>query len=327
MELLFFRVVNARYKDREYTYLKLLESHRQGDKIKHKQLVNLSGINQLPAARIKLLFDDLSKSLALYKEISELPPASCRHLKASYLLALENAFKVSGNIQDQYFSEVLKDRKTKHTRSDENKLFDLAFEKASEYGNSSEIFCWVENVSTGNNDKGLLTCFLLNGSGFPLKYKVLSGTEGEEIRDLPDLKIKEIEPEFFLAPACERLDNILRQMGLSEKEKGYAFREIFLFKQLAGWPGTPDFSMEKILICGTGYALEDEKVNKALLAVTDLKNHQAHVYDRIRSVSGSRSLPDQDLICTYFISYFFKRVIDSIMIKHNIQQQPSSPGT
>lgn len=323
---LFYRVVNARYKEREYTYLKLLESHRQGDKIKHKQLVNISGINQLPADRIKPLFDDLSKTLALYKEISETLPSQCRYLKASYLLALENSFKVSGNIQDQYFREILKDRKLKHTSLNENAFCDLVFEKAREYGFASNIFCWVENMANGNEGQGLLTCILLDGSGFPLKYTVLSGPEGEEIRGLPDLKIKNLKTEFFLAPACERLDNALRQ-GLSEKGKGYTFKEIFLFKQLTGWHGTPDFSMEKILLFGNEHTLEDEKVNRALLAVTDLKSHQAYVYSRIMFVSGGRSLPCQDLLCTYFISFFFKRIFDAIMTKHNIQQPSFSPGT
>lgn len=324
--LLFFRVVNARYKERQYVYIKLLESQRQGDKIRHRQLVNLSVINQLPADRIKPLFEELNKSIAVYKEISKLAPDSCRYVKTSYLLALENAFNVSHHAQDSDSGGItLSDRKTKHILQDENIFFDLILEIARRYGLSPGTIGWVENIENCTQDNNQLALFLLDSGGFPLKFQVLEGKTGEGITGLPDFKTNNEGPEFFLAPSCERLYNALGRLGLSEKENGYTFKEVFLLKEMAGLPGTPDLSMEKLLLFGPESSLQDKKVNSALLAVTGLKKHIAYVRDRLAIQTEGKPQPAQDLICTYFISLFFKKIFDDIMNRHNILQQSLPP--
>ncbi|MCL6611547.1 MAG: hypothetical protein K6T66_08415 [Peptococcaceae bacterium] len=319
--LLFFRLVNARYKDRQYSYLKLLESRRQGDKVRQKQLVNLSVANQLPADRIKPLFEDLSGSIGLYKEISELLPPSCRHLKTSYLLALENSFKISQHTRNNDLGEIIQaDRRIKHTLRDRNALFELILEKVREYGIPKELIGWVEDLDIGNHKNNLLACFLLDSSGFPLKYMQLSREKGEEVKGLQDLKIKNMAPEFFLAPACERLYNAFRLTGHKEKEKGCVFKEIYFVRQLTGRTGKTELGMERLLIYGPESAMRDENISKALLAVTALKDHLAYVINRIGKTTGEYSMPPEDLVCTYFLSLFFKRIFDEIMIRHNIQQ-------
>lgn len=312
-------MVNARYKDRQYAYLKLLESHRQGDKIKHKLLVNLSMANQLPANRLKPLFDDLSKSITSYKEISELLPPSCRYLKTAYLLALENSFKVSQRTEDRDFGEIIRtDGKVKYNYRVEDAFFDRILKNAGEYGLSSELFGWVENLEDRKNQNDMLACFLLDSTGFPLKFINLSREKGEEISGLRDLKLNDLKPEFFLAPACERLYNNIQLSELSKKEKGLILKEVYILKHLNRWSGNIDLNMEKILIWGPEPALRDEKVNRALLAITGAKGHLSYVSHRIGSITRGYPIPAQDLICTYFISLFFKKIFDEIIVKHNI---------
>lgn len=307
-------------------YIKLLESQRQGDKIKHRQLVNLSIINQLPADRIKPLFEELNKSIAVYKEISKLAPDLCRYVKTSYLLALENAFNVSRHLLDSDTGRMtLYNRKAKHILQDENIFFDLILEIARRYGLTPGTIGWVENIENCTQENNQLALFLLDSGGFPLKYQVLEEKTGEGITGLPDFKINNQGPEFFLAPSCERLYNALGRLGLSEKENGYTFKEVFLLKEISGLPGTPDLSMEKLLLFGPESSLQDKKVNSALLAVTGLKKHLAYVRERLAGLSGDDPLPAQDLICTYFISLFFKKIFDDIMNRHNILQQSPPP--
>lgn len=318
---MFFRLVNARYKDRKYSYLKLLESHRQGAKVRQRQLVNLSVANQLPADKIKPLFDDLSGSIGLYKEISELLPPSCRHLKTAYLLALENSFKISQHMRDHDLEELFQaNQRIKHTFRDPNILFELILEKVREYGIPKELIGWVEDLDSGNHKNNLLACFLLDSTGFPLKFLHLSREKGEEIKGLQDLKIKNMTPEFFLAPACERFYNAFRMMGLTEEEKGCVIKEIYFVRQLTGGTGKTDLGMEKLLVYGPEPAMRDEKISKALLAVTALKDHLAYIINRIGKTSGEYSTHPEDLVCTYFLSLFFKRIFDEIVIRHNIQQ-------
>lgn len=179
----------------------------------------------------------------------------------------------------------------------------------------------MESIESCEQENSKLAFFLLDSGGFPLKFVVLEEKKGGEITGLQEFKINSVEPEFFLAPACERFYNTLGQMELSEREKGYTFKEIFLLKETAGWPGNPDLSMEKILLYGPEPALQDEKVNRALLAVTGLKKHLAYVRGRLAALTGDNPLPAQDLICTYFISLFFKKIFDDILNRHYILQQ------
>lgn len=246
-------------------------------------------------------------------------------MKTSYLLALENAFNVSHHMQESDSGGItLSDRKAKHILQDENIFFDLILEIARRYGLSPGTIGWVENIENCTQENNQLALFLLDSGGFPLKYQVLEEKTGEGI-SLPDFKINNAVPEFFLAPSCERLYNALGRMGLSEKENGYTFKEVFLLKEITGCSGTPDLSMEKILLFGPESALQDKKVNSVLLAVTALKKHLAYVRDRLAMLTEGKPQSAQDLICTYFISLFFKKIFDDIMNRHNILQQLPPP--
>ncbi len=318
---LFFRVVNARYKDRQYAYLKLLESQRLGDKIKHKQLVNLSIASRLPPEKIKPLFDDLTKSIVFYKEIAELLPSSCRYLKTAYLLALENAFKVPQHVQDRDLREIIRtDSKIKHTDPDEDEFFNLFYKKARDYGILPQIIGWIENLENERQENSLLACFLTDSTGFPLMFKNLGRETGKEAAGLKDLKTKNLKPEFFLAPACERIYNTFRLMEPVEKGKSCVVQEIFVVKQLNGWSGKPEFSLKKLLVYGPASVVREEKIGRALLAVAGLKNHLDYVSSRIGMATRGHPVPAHELICTYFLSMFFKKMFDEITVRHNIQK-------
>lgn len=311
MRFLFLRVVNTRYKDKEYIYLKLLESRREGDKVKHKQLVNLSGTGHLQADRIKPLYDDLNKTLGVYKEILESAPPWCRYIKTAYLLALENAFLLEQRIQDRDLREILlQDGRRKHTAFfDENIFYGLIRQKSHECQPFRGFICWLENQA----------CYLVDLNGFPLKISALSEQQGEEAANfLLNIEIEDREPEFFLARACERFYDTFSLMGRLKKDKGYTTREIFIYKQLTDWSGKPDLNMEKMLICGASPSLSEQQVNEALMAVNTLKSHFGYVRDRIISVTKGSPPPDHDLTSTCFISSFFYKMISNIKAGYDI---------
>jgi len=311
VESLFFRVVNARYKEREYVYLKLLESRREENKVKHIQLVNLSNVGHLPADRMKPLHDALSKTLALYKVLVESGPPWCRYLKTSYLLALENAFKVEHRCRDQDLRDVLRQdgKRKQNSFFDEDTFTRLIKEKSQEHGDPRGFMCWLENT----------TCFVVDSSGLPLSLSQLGSQMGEDVVEfLLNLRIEEEVPEFFLANTCERLYNTFQLMAVLEKEKGYTVKEIFVYKQLTDWSGKPELRMEKMLICGSAAAMGDNRVNQAILSINSLKSHISYVSERIRSITGGNPLPEQDLSCTYFTSSFFYKIFSDIKARHKI---------
>lgn len=214
-------------------------------------MVNLSTVSQLPAEKLKPLFDDLNRSITLLREIRELLPPWCRYLKISFLLALENAFNVSNPMQNDHFREQFPDgNKVKGFIPGESTLFEVVLEKAAERGLAPDLIGWVEKMESRQGN-GMLACFLLDGSGFPLKYTVLSRQKGECLAGLSNLKIRDMRPEFFLAPACERLYNTFGSMGFSEKENGHFLKEIFIFRDPAG-SGKTGLNLEKVLLYGPG---------------------------------------------------------------------------
>lgn len=311
MNHLFFRIVNASYKKREYVYLKLLESHREGGKIKHRQLVNLSESVQLQSDSVKPLFEELNQTLVLLKTFNELAPPSYRYLKASYVMAMENAFKIEQRCREQDLREIMiRDWKRKHTKDYDEIIFNDTIQKESiSRGESQGIICWLEN----------LNLYVLDGKGFPLRLIHRHVTEGEDIAEyLLKLKISEKKPDFFLGRACELLYNTFRHMTSRKKSNGYTMKEIFVYRQLMDWSGKASFNFDKILILGADSCLNDERVSVGLMALNSLKDQIDYVNGRINSITGGISVPEKDLNCTYFMSYLFKKIFDDIRMTHNI---------
>ena len=309
-DVLFFRVVHAKYKKREYQYLKLLESRREGGKVKHLQLVNLSGAVQLGEYRMKLLFEDLNKTLTLYRELSDSGPHWCKYLKASYIMALENSFNVEQRCRDLDFRELLvQDGKRKQSiHLDENIFFDIVYRESLEQGVSRGFIVWLEKRHL----------FIFDCSGFPLKILPLRELREKEIaRFLTELKIEKLLPEFFLGKSCELLYNTFRLMATGAGDKSFATKEIFVYKQLPDWSGKPASTMEKALICGV-HPLNDERISEALMLVNCFKNHIDYIDRRIAALTGETFMPDQDPDYTYFMSSFFKKIFDNVRKKHNI---------
>lgn len=274
-------------------------------------MVNLSENVQLQSDRAKPLYEELNKTLALLKTINELAPPSYRYLKASYIMALENTFKIQQRCREQDFRDIMvRDWKRKHTKAYDENIFNDTIQKESlSRGESQGIICWLEN----------LNLYVMDGKGFPLRLIHRYATKGEDIAGfLLNLNISEKKPDFFLGKACELLYNIFGHMTSGKKRAGYTMKEIFVYRQLLDWSGKTAFNFEKILILGADSRLNDERVSVGLMALNSLKDQIDYVNSRINSITGGISVPEQDLNCTYFVSYLFKKLFDDIRIAHNI---------
>jgi len=153
-------------------------------------LVNLSEGIQLRADSVKPLYEELNQTLLLLKTFNELAPPSYRYLKASYIMALENAFKVALRCREQDLREIMvRDGKRKHTKAYDESIFNDTLQKESLYrGKSQGIICWLENMNL----------YVLDGKGFPLRIIQRHVTEGEDIAEyLLKLRISDKRPDFF----------------------------------------------------------------------------------------------------------------------------------
>lgn len=274
-------------------------------------MVNLSENVQLQSDRAKPLFEELNKTLTLLKTINELAPPSYRYLKASYIMALEKTFKIQQRCREQDFRDIMvRDWKRKHTKDYDENLFNDTIQKESHSrGESQGIICWLEN----------LNLYIMDGKGFPLRLIHRHVTEREDIAEfLLKLRIIDKKPDFFLGKSCELHYNIFGSMTSGKKRAGYTMKEIFVYRQLLDWSGKTTFNFEKILILGADSRLNDERVSDGLTALTSLKDQIDYVNGRINSITGGISVPEQDLNCTYFMSYLFKKIFDDIRITYNI---------
>ncbi|MFZ5645401.1 MAG: hypothetical protein ACOY46_17670 [Bacillota bacterium] len=279
--------------------------------MRHRQLVNLSESVQLQSDRVKPLFDDLNRTLALLKSISELGPPWCKYLKASYVMALENSFKIEHRCREQDFREILlRDWKRKHAKIFDENIFNELIQKQSQnQDHSRSIVCWLENMSL----------FVLDGNGLPLRVLYIKDTKGEETAEfLYNFKINEQETEFFLGTACELLYNTFCHIAVAKKNKWYSIKEVYVYKQLTDWSGKDSSRFDKMLILGTESSLNDERISGALTAVSGFKSHMDYVNRRLAPLTEGIFMPEQDLNCTYYTSYLFKKVFDDIRNTHKV---------
>lgn len=69
---MFFRKITSRSKDKEYTYLKLIENYREGDKVKQRVIANLGNLESLTAEKVETLITGLSRICGLPNRPGEL---------------------------------------------------------------------------------------------------------------------------------------------------------------------------------------------------------------------------------------------------------------
>ena len=291
-------------------YLKLLESRREGGKIKQRQLINLSESVQIQSDKIKLLFEDLNQTLAFLKSIDEMAPPSYRYLKASYIMALENAFKIEQRCPEQDFKEILlRDGKRKYINNYDEKVFrELICSRSQRPGDYWSIVHCLEN----------LNLFLFDGNGFPLSFIHKQTREAKEIAEyLLKFRNKRKKPHFFLGNACEIL---YKSFGHMASQSGCPTKELFVYNQSTDWSGKGTQSFNKMLVFETESSQNDDEVSVALMALNSFKNQMEYVNNRMApiTITGVASMSEQDFNCTYFLSYLFKKIFDDIRKKYDI---------
>lgn len=273
--------------------------------------MNLSGIFKMRPDRMKPLIEDLNKTLVFYKEITDSGLPWSKYLKAAYIMALEDSFKVERRCGEEEFREILlRDSKRKYTGIYDEPLFnELILKKTLQWGDPGGLVCWMEEENA----------LILDNRGFPLRLLPLKEKKVKETAELLlGLEIRGLRPDFFLGTSCELLYNTFRHMARLEKKRNYAVRDVFLFKQLADCPGKPASYIDKVLVMGTGEPANDKLLKSAMASVIDIKSHCEFAGRRIGSVTGGAGIPEKDLNGVNFISSLFKKIFDYLKNKHSV---------
>ncbi|HBV95906.1 MAG: hypothetical protein JL50_04615 [Peptococcaceae bacterium BICA1-7] len=273
--------------------------------------MNLSGNLQLRPDKIKPLIEDLNKTLVFYKGIRDSGITWSKYLKAAYIMALENSFKVERRCGEQDFRDILlRDSKSKNSGIYHEALFnELILKKTSQWGEPSGLVCWIEK------DNALI----LDNRGFPLRLLTLKEKREKEAAELLlGLEIGDCRPEFFLGTSCELLYNTFLLMTRLERRRSYTVRDVFLFKQLADYYGNPASHIDKVLLMATGEPGDEDLLKYAMVSVIDIKSHCEFIGRRIGSAAAVIDIPEKDLNGVNFISSLFKKIFDYLKNKHSV---------
>lgn len=167
---MFFRVVTTRYKDKEYHYLKLLESYRHGENIKQRVLMNISTLNHMSREQADGLTRELQQILALGKTFREKKLLDARLIDIALLLATEYSLKPKAFYNKKQIVKMLADKVKRNSRLVASEgIINHINNIASEHSNTNEALLWVQdsNEFSLKQDKGLGIIF--NSQGYILE--------------------------------------------------------------------------------------------------------------------------------------------------------------
>lgn len=168
---MFFRVVTTKYKDKEYQYLKLLESYRNGENIKHRVFMNITNLNQMDRDQADGLIQELQQILALGKTFRQKKFLGPRLMDIVFLLAAEYSLKPKVFCNDKQIKKMLTEKKKRNyhlikTEGIAKQLRSIA----SLHSSTDKALFWVQASNKFNlsRDEGL--GILFNCQGFILGY-------------------------------------------------------------------------------------------------------------------------------------------------------------
>lgn len=117
---MFFRVVTARYKEKEYRYLKLVENRRTVDGVKQRVVAALGRVEHLTAEEIDCLVDQLENIIFLPPSsavpLQQLPASARRSWQLLGFLALQQAVRYgygfyAGNMASRYWGWLVEEQR------------------------------------------------------------------------------------------------------------------------------------------------------------------------------------------------------------------------
>lgn len=167
--ILFFRIVASRYKKKKYQYLRLMESYRDGDKVKQKELMTLANLTETHPNNTNDILDSLRQLISISNSISSYTGGSAQ---VSLLLALEAAFQPKKICPVNILEETLsreKEKKTEFCR-DGDLFFRLITKYHSRQPENTDLILWFNKACAFQGDDNIWIGYLMNISGFPYKY-------------------------------------------------------------------------------------------------------------------------------------------------------------
>ncbi|MFZ5590265.1 MAG: hypothetical protein ACOY81_00415 [Bacillota bacterium] len=307
---MFFRVVRTKYKDKQYKYLKLLESVRQGRRVMQRQVYNLGNVSHLSDEQLTNLVHDLEKVLYLVDHLTGYELSWGKFPRTSFLVALEYCLDPGPkNIDLQLFKRSLNTEKVKrmYFRQQATSFWSFLVEHLPHFVSENKVIIFTCHLPAALvAGKNLLLDIAFNSQGYPLDYKMAEGY----IYQLKNF-ISHIDERFSNANkvivSSERVyNNYVLPACQHDSEKGG--QEILLHRQSVNWQGRLVGQSSRLYYLDMSGGLS-APADEAVSIVVDYLNFQDTLLASLPASGDSGGDGLSDMMDIYITSYFFKQCL------------------
>lgn len=201
---MYFRLVKANHNRKEYQYLRLSESYRDGDKSRQRLVMNVANLSDLSRQEAGSVVDKLQNVIKTAKEQNKYNMPRGKHYKTSIIMAVERIFNPFG-CAESVLERVILSEKKQSACSKKTVEWPLS-ERAEEFGSkdvSKGVILLVKKLDQVINRESAATAFFMfEHGGLPLEC-FLSGTNINSLREAAE----KYKPAFFLYLLCEKSYN------------------------------------------------------------------------------------------------------------------------
>ncbi|KJS16672.1 MAG: hypothetical protein VR69_08405 [Peptococcaceae bacterium BRH_c4b] len=294
---MYFRLVKANYRGREYSYLRLSESYRDGDKSRQRMIMNLANLDHLPESKMIYVMETLQELIKLGKEMNKCGLTWWKHYKTSMIMALERVFYPSqspaNTIKRVFLSENKKKERRGGTAEDysENMLKIITHNKKP-----GGIIILIKQLA-GVFNSNLTGVFVFDDCGFPLRYDLFDS----DVVCVQNIK-KHYSKDFFLLFICEKSYN-----SQEIRKAGDEAQIIYVQRQANAVLNTAT-TIEKYYLVSARKA-DTEIVGRGIGVISESGEHMDYVAKRMTSAIKGVSLPGVDIMNIYFTSLLYMKII------------------
>lgn len=305
---MFFRIVASRYKKKKYQYLRLMESYREGDRVKQRELMTLANLTQTPAQTINDILEDLRQLITISNSLSSHTGGSAQ---LSLLLALEMTFQPKKICPAAFLEETLsREREKKEVTSRDPELFFRLIQKYhSRQPEHPDLIFWANKTSIPGSSESPWTGYLMNSAGFPLQYFLFDKNRpaGEELAGIL-ARLKEAYPTESL---WTFLPIYFHQTGPLDiiYPDGFTKSNVVICQQRNDWPDHTALSAEQYTVYTNTDSKPSGKIRELInTAGNFLKYYRWHI-ERTNLIADG-IFAEEDFLDMCFMLHLFGKLIE-----------------
>lgn len=307
---MFFRVVRTIYKDKQYKYLKLLESVRQGRQVKQRQVYNLGNVSHLTDEQLADLVRRLEKVMSLTERLTGYELSWGKFPRTSFLLALEFClYPGPHNIDWQLISKSLHEEKVRRVvfRQCASGFWAALAEHLPHFQNEKKVVIFTSHLPPALvHDKNILMDIAFSSQGYPLDCKIAEGLIYQLKNYLSQISGNFADSAFAVVASERAYNNYV--LPVFQQEVATAGQEILLHRQSINWLGRlvgQSCRMYYLDLSGGRSVPPAEAVRM----VVDYMNFQDALLASLAAFSQLAGGGQNDMMDILITSYFFKQCL------------------